>query len=110
MNSDEANVPQVLPRRPVVGCAPEQVSWLSDRPTPRAFPASRPVALAGFVPDYSDGGAAAFNRLPWARRGAPGRELRGNGSGIADAPPRGGGAGARGGRRPLLRGPHATPL
>src|SRR5260370_19771769 len=65
MNSDEANVPQVLPRRPVVGCAPEQVSWLSDRPTPRTFPASRPVAPAGFVPDYSDGVAADSHRPPW---------------------------------------------
>src|SRR5256885_15489886 len=71
MNSDEANVPQVLPRRPVVECAPGQVSWLSDRPTPRAFPASRPVALAGFVPDHSDGVAAASTAFPgpsWASR------------------------------------------
>jgi len=30
------------------------------------------VAFAGFVPDYSDGVAAAFNRLPWARRGSRG--------------------------------------
>src|SRR5262249_37143048 len=61
-----------------------QVSWLSDRPTPRAFPASRPVTLAGFVPDYSDGVAAASHRLPWALMGAPNaaterirKELRG---------------------------------
>src|SRR5439155_1819101 len=47
-------------------CAPGQVSWLSDRPTPRAFPASRPVAFAGFVPDHSDGVAAVSHRLPWA--------------------------------------------
>src|SRR5437762_13453097 len=64
--------PRVLPRRPVSRCAPGQVSWLSDRPTPRAFPAGRPVAFAGFVPDYSDGVAAAFNLLPWARRGCRG--------------------------------------
>src|SRR5260370_19426772 len=53
-------------------CARGQVSWLSDRPTPRAFPASRPVALAGFVPDYSDGVAADSHRLPWGPRGRPG--------------------------------------
>src|SRR5262245_65566740 len=29
---------RLLPRRPVLGSAPGQVSWLSDRPTPRAFP------------------------------------------------------------------------
>src|SRR3989442_15765371 len=52
--------------------APGQVSWLSDRPTPRAFPASRPVARAGFVPDYSDGGAAGSHPLPWAPPGPPG--------------------------------------
>src|SRR5206468_4435208 len=51
--------------------APGQVSWLSDRPTPRAFPASRPVALAGFVPDHSDGVAAASYRLPCALVGIP---------------------------------------
>src|SRR5207244_9621225 len=51
--------------------APGQVSWLSDRPTPRAFPASRPVALAGFVPDPRDGVAAASTAFPapsWASR------------------------------------------
>src|SRR5262247_92127 len=47
-------------------CAPGQVSWLSDHPTPRAFPADWPVASAGFVPDYSDGVAAVSHRLPWA--------------------------------------------
>src|SRR5215470_19173162 len=45
--------------------SPGQVSWLSDRPTPRAFPARTLVALAGFVPDYSDGVAADLHRLPW---------------------------------------------
>jgi len=49
-----------------------QVSWLSDRPTPRVFPAIRPVTLAGFVPDYSDGVAAASHRLPLALVGIPG--------------------------------------
>src|SRR5206468_8235170 len=52
--------------------APGQVSWLSYRPTPRVFPASRPVTLAGFVPDYSDGVAAVSHRLPWALMGIPG--------------------------------------
>src|SRR5262245_55275848 len=61
-------------------CAPGQVSWLSDRPTPRAFPASRPVASAGFVPDYSDGVAAASNRLPWGPSRAPEREQRPDGN------------------------------
>src|SRR5215467_8489729 len=61
-----SDIVRVLPRRPGEVHAPGQVSWLSDRPTPRAFPASRPVALAGFVPDYSDGVAAASHRLPWA--------------------------------------------
>src|SRR6266849_2973774 len=59
---------QVLPRRPVGGRAPGQVSWLSDRPTPRAFPAPRLSGQwlhAGFVPDYSDGVAADSHRLPW---------------------------------------------
>src|SRR5690242_21724227 len=61
-------------------CTRGQVSWLSDRPTPRTFPASRPVALAGFVPDYSDGVAADSHRLPWAPIGAPAREQRRNGN------------------------------
>src|SRR5438067_1701824 len=56
----------------IARCARGQVSWLSDRPTPRTFPASRPVALAGFVPDYSDGVAADSHRLPWGPRGHPG--------------------------------------
>src|SRR4030095_386664 len=30
--------------------APGQVSWLPDRPTPRAFPALTPVAFCGFRP------------------------------------------------------------
>src|SRR5262249_24579019 len=49
-----------------------QVSWLPDRPTPRAFPAHRPVALAGFVPGHSDGVAADSHRLPWALVGTLG--------------------------------------
>src|SRR2546427_8419493 len=59
---------QVLPRGPVGVRAPGQVSWLSDRPTPRAFPAPRLSGQwlhAGFVPDYSDGVAADSHRLPW---------------------------------------------
>src|SRR5262247_14173 len=66
-----SDIVRVLPRRPGNVRAPGQVSWLSDRPTPRAFPASRPVTLAGFVPDYSDGVAAASHRLPWALVGTP---------------------------------------
>ncbi len=45
-----------------------QVSWLSDRPTPRAFPIRlepEQWPIAGFVPDYSDGVAADSHRLPW---------------------------------------------
>src|SRR3989442_4482452 len=59
---------QVLPRGPVEVRAPGQVSWVSDRPTPRAFPAPRLSGQwlhAGFVPDYSDGVAADSHRLPW---------------------------------------------
>jgi len=33
--------------------------------------------FAGFVPDYSDGVAAAFNRLPWALLGIPGASYAG---------------------------------
>src|SRR5262249_54582454 len=53
-----------------------QVSWLSDRPTPRAFPASRPVTFAGFVPDYSDRVAAASHRLPSAPHALPDRDAQ----------------------------------
>src|SRR6266542_6913284 len=63
-----AGLTQVLPRRPVGVQAPGQVSWLSDRPTPRAFPARCALDQwlhAGFVPDYSDGVAADSHRLPW---------------------------------------------
>src|SRR5437867_12426139 len=48
--------------------APGQVSWLSDRPTPHAFPARADPSqwlIVGFVPDYSDGVAADSHRLPW---------------------------------------------
>ena len=48
--------------------APGQVSWLSDRPTPHAFPARLDPSqwlIVGFVPDYSDGVAADSHRLPW---------------------------------------------
>jgi len=50
-----------------------QVSWLSDRPTPRALPSRTLVALAGFVPDYSDGVAEDSHRLDAAKglRGDP---------------------------------------
>src|SRR5207302_8313587 len=71
-------IARTLPRRPVETRASGQVSWLSDRPTPRAFPAGRrPVALGAFVPDYSDGVAAGLDRLPWGPLSrAPGREQR----------------------------------
>jgi len=50
-----------------------QVSWLSDRPTPHAFPARADPSqwlIVGFVPDYSDGVAADSHRLPWGPRSA----------------------------------------
>jgi len=52
------------------------VSWLSDRPTPHAFPAAALPASGtsvGFVPDYSDGVAADSHRLPGGprSRGSP---------------------------------------
>jgi hypothetical protein len=55
----------------VEGGAPGQVSWLPDRPTPRAFPARCLLGQwlhAGFVPGYSDGVAADSHRLPWGPR------------------------------------------
>src|SRR5262245_55077688 len=85
-----SDIVRVLPRRPGEVHAPGQVSWLSDRPTPRAFPASRPVTLAGFVPDYSDGVAAASHRLPWALVGTPDARVgaypndRGTANGVDD--------------------------
>src|SRR2546427_13019675 len=54
--------------------APGQVSWLSDRPTPRAFPASRPVALSGFVPHFLKGVSAAYSPPPLGPLGAPGAD------------------------------------
>src|SRR5512143_2147714 len=62
-------VTRVLPRRPVRGGSVGQVSWLSDRPTPRTFPirlVPDQWPIAGFVPDYSDGVAADSHRLPWS--------------------------------------------
>jgi hypothetical protein len=53
------------------GGALGQVSWLPDRPTPRAFPARYLLGQwlhAGFVPGYSDGVAADSHRLPWGPR------------------------------------------
>src|SRR5215510_13447450 len=54
-------------RRPVRVTAPGQVSWLSDRPTPHAFPAhdGGQWLAVGFVPDHSDAVAADLHRLPW---------------------------------------------
>src|SRR6266508_399699 len=67
-------VTRVLPRRPVLGMrASGQVSWLSDRSTPHAFPARLHPSqwlIVGFVPDYSDGVAADSHRLPWRPRSA----------------------------------------
>jgi len=43
------------------------VSWLSDRPTPHAFPVGGLAGQwlsVGFVPDHSDGVAADSHRLP----------------------------------------------
>src|SRR5262249_58776827 len=48
-----------------------QVSWLSDHPTPHAFPAELDPGQwlsVGFVPDHSDGVAADSHRLPWSPR------------------------------------------
>src|SRR6266481_1484823 len=57
---------RVLQRRPVGVAVCGQVSWLSDHPTPHAFPALTGQWLAvGFVPDYSDAVAADLHRLPW---------------------------------------------
>src|SRR5262249_56127174 len=39
---------------------------------PASSQPSRPVTLAGFVPDYSDGVAAGTHRLPWAPVALPG--------------------------------------
>src|SRR6266849_1559346 len=71
MKSDVTTCPDP-PSKTGFGSAPGQVSWLSDRPTPRAFPTRcRSVALAGFGPDHSDGVAAASTAFPgpsWASR------------------------------------------
>jgi len=84
-NSDEAKASPGSSREDRCReCAPGQVSWLSDRPTPRAFPASQPVAIAGFVPDYSDGVAADSHRLPWVSHESPGTS---NGEKITVTPP-----------------------
>src|SRR3990167_3067865 len=70
-----ADIPSPPAKTTVRRYAPGQVSWLSDRPTPRAFPAVRASGfLAGFLPDHSDGVAADSHRLPWALTGA--RALR----------------------------------
>src|SRR5207247_8024063 len=75
-NSDDETMRPGPPAKTGVRVAPGQVSWLSDRPTPRAFPAVGPVAFAGFVPDYSDGVAADSHRLPWGPPWGPGRRQR----------------------------------
>ena len=65
-----------------------QVSWLSDRPTPRAFPVRLGPdqwPIAGFVPDYSDGVAADSHRLPWGPHPA-GRPDTVDGQTVAEEP------------------------
>jgi len=57
------------------------VSWLSDRPTPHAFPVGGLAGQwlsVGFVPDHSDGVAADSHRLPGgpSREGSPNSLLR----------------------------------
>src|SRR5712692_8792701 len=96
----QATVTRVLPRRPVwERRAFGQVSWLSDRPTPHAFPARLlpdQWPHVGFVPDYSDGVAADSHRLPWGPRR---RAARNTVNAQTVAPPR---------RRVKARGTSAT--
>jgi hypothetical protein len=47
------------PERPGVARLSGEVSWLGDRPTRRAFPPARAVAVAAFVPPHSCGAAQA---------------------------------------------------
>src|SRR5256885_5012604 len=95
MNSDET-ILRVLPRRPgVLVRARAGLLALGSSYSPRLPGLAASGSLAGFVPDYSDGVAAALNRLPWALLGTPGRELA-----VAGADPdalRHGTPGARGG-------------
>src|SRR5689334_9530135 len=97
-----ATVTRVLPRRPVRSGGVGQVSWLSDRPTPRPFPV-RLVPdqwpIAGFVPDYSDGVAADSHRLPWGPRPA-GRPTPRTGATVTEREAKGKAGPAREGGRP----------
>lgn len=63
--------PQVFPRRPVRGTGVRAgLLAFGSSYSPR-LPSTRvPVAVVGFVPDYSDGVAADSHRLPWGPRTA----------------------------------------
>src|SRR6185295_4196346 len=81
-------VTSVLPRGPAWVAAAGQVSWLSERPTPRAFPirlGPDQWPIAGFVPDHSDGVAADSHRLPWGPHPA-GRPDTVDGQTVAEGP------------------------
>ena len=54
----------VLPRRQVGDARPAGLLALGSSYSPRLPSPYRPVALAGFVPEYSDGVAADSHRLP----------------------------------------------
>src|SRR5262245_19683100 len=62
----------VLPREPA-GVVRARIGLLASGSSysPR-LPGSSPVAVAGFVPGYSDGVAADSHRLPWALLGTLG--------------------------------------
>src|SRR5437773_5284749 len=64
---------RVLPRRPANGSRPGRSPGSRIVLLPAPSRPDRPVALAGFVPDYSDGVAAASTAFPgpsWASAGA----------------------------------------
>src|SRR3989441_8261776 len=64
-------LPRILPRRPVKGQAPGRSPGSRIDLLPAPSRPRRPVALAGFVPDHSDGVAAASTAFPgpsWASR------------------------------------------
>jgi hypothetical protein len=59
----------VLPRRQVGDARPAGLLALGSSYSPRLPSPFRPVALAGFVPEYSDGVAADSHRLPYCPLG-----------------------------------------
>src|SRR5882672_11670258 len=83
---------RILPRRPVYGSRPGRSPGSRIVLLPAPSRSHRPVALAGFVPDHSDGVAAAFYRLPWALVGIPGASNAGNRNRTTARPQDGGGA------------------